>query len=298
MWEIFSFPDSLDIEYFISAFEANYNPGFYFRGEYHDFWEAVYVISGKLGVSADEKIFDLGEGDVIFHKPMEFHRLWNTDTQNAHLFIMSFRLSGKLAEKLSDKVMHLSGHQRELMHSLISEFAHNMGCSFEASPAPEYFPANKITDNRINNYLKNWQNDSPENLTIKYRAMLLLLEVLKTDFAIKEQKHSKSAKVYRKAVEIMEENVYGKISVEEIARRCSFSEAYIKKVFNKYSDCGIHKYFLKLKIKKAVFLLESGMSVSEASEMLSFANANYFGICFKREMGCSPANYVKSKKHL
>lgn len=288
--QIFGFDNFLDIEYYISAFEANYNPGFYFPGEYHDFWEVVYVISSKVGVSSDEKVFDLYEGDVIFHKPMEFHRLWTIDDSNAHLFIMSFKLSGNLGEKLNDKVIHLSEHQRELMHSLISEFAKSAGFEFE-----ENIPVKHPGIRKISNFLRSWDKCSASTLSVKYKTLLFLVDILQSDFPQKEQKSSKSARVYREIVEIMEKNVHGKITVEEIAKKCNFSVAYIKKVFAMYSDCGIHKYFQKLKIKEAVALLETGISVSDVSERLAFANANYFGICFKKEMGCSPTSYLKKE---
>ena len=91
----------------------------------------------------------------------------------------------------------------------------------------------------------------------------------------------------------MKENIHDDLSIDDIAKKCNFSSAYIKKIFAEFSDCGIHTYFIKLKIKEAIVLLKSGLSVGEVSEKLSFSNANYFAMCFKREMGASPTKYLK-----
>ena len=58
----------------ITAFNAERQKGFYFSGEMHNFWELVYVVSGRVMATSEEKVFSLSEGQLIFHKPMEFHQ--------------------------------------------------------------------------------------------------------------------------------------------------------------------------------------------------------------------------------
>ena len=61
----------LQINRLYTLFTKDMLGNFFYEGEYHDFWEAVYIISSKAGVSADDKIYSLSKGDIIFHKPME-----------------------------------------------------------------------------------------------------------------------------------------------------------------------------------------------------------------------------------
>lgn len=279
------FSDSLAIECFLTAFEAKYNPNFNFIGEYHDFWEAVYIISSKAGVSADEKIYSLSANDIIFHKPMEFHRIWAIDGKPIHAFIFSFRLRGFLAEKLNNKVIKLNATQSESLMRLMEEFREN---EFINAGEPAYLTSDKC------NFAKSWRDDAPMNTALKCRAELFLFDIIKSEISSKEQYSSRSADIYRRIIEIMKEHIRENLTVREIAEMTNFSEAYIKKVFSEFSDTGIHNYFIKLKIKEAAALLEKGLSVGEISERLSFSNANYFAICFKREMGCSPTKYRKS----
>ncbi len=282
----YRFSDSLKIECFMSSFEAKYDPDFNFVGEYHDFWEAVYIISSKAGVSADDKIYSLNANDIIFHKPMEFHRIWAVDGKPVHAFIFSFKLSGVLCEKLKNKVLKLSSAQSEAVLQLMEEFReHELHNSAKS---------NSLTGDRLY-FTTNWNNNAPMNTALKCRAELLLFDIIKHEITPKEQYSSRSADIYKQIIRIMKENIRDNLSVGDIAKRCNFSEAYIKKIFSEFSDCGIHTYFTKLKIKEAITLLEKGMSVGEVSESLSFSNANYFTVCFRREMGCSPTKYIKTR---
>ncbi len=275
------FSSDLSVVSLRTAFEARYGKDFYFKGEYHDFWEVVYVMSDRVAVSADERVFNLSEGDIIFHKPLEFHRLWAIEDCKPHLFVFSFDLSGSAGAGLCDKVFHLSRARRDELQDIIRCFHEEFALS----------PGNR---EGMLSFLSKWDEKSLSTRVIKNKIELFLLGILAGDIAPREPYTSRSADIYRELVGCLERSVFSTLSVKELAAGMSFSEPYIKKVFAKYSDCGIHEYFIKLKIKKAVELLENGCSVAEVSEKLHFANPNYFGVVFKREMGTSPSGYLKT----
>jgi AraC-like DNA-binding protein len=53
------------------------------------------------------------------------------------------------------------------------------------------------------------------------------------------------------------------------------------------------KYFMRLKMKKACFLLESSsLKVKEIGKQLGFENEYYFSRAFKMCVGTSPRNYA------
>ena len=60
----------------ITVHYFEYNSDFYFPGESHGFWEFLYVDKGEVEVTAGDTDYVLNKGDIIFHKPYEFHRLW------------------------------------------------------------------------------------------------------------------------------------------------------------------------------------------------------------------------------
>ena len=79
--------------------------------------------------------------------------------------------------------------------------------------------------------------------------------------------------------------------MEEIAAAVHLSVSALKRIFKKYAGMGVHKYFLKLKLKTAIELLENGDSVTEIAKKLNFSSQAYFTNVFKRETGESPSLY-------
>ena len=61
-----------------------------FEGEQHDFWELIYVDSGQITVECEKKSDIVRRGQLIFIKPMDFHRLWCYGGRQAYIFIISF----------------------------------------------------------------------------------------------------------------------------------------------------------------------------------------------------------------
>ncbi len=275
----YTFDEKIKVTSLISSFETDYKSDFYFKGEYHDFWEMVYVVSGQAGVSADGTAYELSAGELIIHKPMEFHKLWAVGEGNMRVFVVAFNAQGEVLPRLENFVAKLDYLQQEVIEKMLL-WLKKGGVSTPNSYGQI-------------NYLESWEQNKIQKQMIKNYIEILLLSIGEGKVETKKHSDMHSAEIYMKIVRVMEDNVYDWISVDEIASKCSFSSSYIKKVFKKYASCGIHEYFIKLKIKKAVSLMENGCSVCQASEKLSFANENYFGVVFKRETGVSPGKYVK-----
>lgn len=277
MYKEYAFDEKLKIRCMMSAFEADYRSDFYFKGEYHDFWEMAYVISGTAGVSADERIYELTAGEAILHKPMEFHKLWSASNENLRVLVMSFSAEGEALSKLENFVGKLDYAQKESLGNIMRCLRKGIKQEFSVLGQMDY--------------LTNWEERDLEKQMIKNYAEVLLLCIAERKIEAKKRSDERSADIFTHIVRIMDENIYGWISIDEIATRCNFSTSYVKKIFKKYADCGIHEYFIKMKIKKAVSLMDSGLNVRQTSEKLSFANENYFGVVFKRETGVSPGRY-------
>ncbi len=273
-----SVENELTVPAFAAAFESRIGSDFFFAGEAHDPWELVYVISGSINVTADTKVFHLTEGDIIFHKPREFHSLAPASNSSAHVFIMSFTLCGRLAKKLENCVVKLNPSQQDIMSLLITSFRTDDS-------------SNELT--RLPDYFGHWLLNPIAAQIAKNYAEILFLDIIQSSNKPKPVYNTRSAEVYHNIISIMTERIYEWITIEEIAKYCNFSTAYIKKIFAQYSECGIHSYFLKMKLQKAVLLMRNGKSVQQTSNLLSFSNTNYFSVVFKREFGMSPRNYMK-----
>lgn len=79
---------TIDEIYSIHYFE--YMSDFSFPGESHDFWEFLCVDKGEVNVFADELFHSLKKGDIIFHRPNEFHNVKSNGMIAPNLVVISF----------------------------------------------------------------------------------------------------------------------------------------------------------------------------------------------------------------
>jgi len=95
-----------------------------------------------------------------------------------------------------------------------------------------------------------------------------------------------------KAKVIMHEDIYNKITAEDVARNIGISYSGFRRAFKKFTGTSPSKYMCELKLNEAKLLLsKSSMSIKEISCCLNFENPNYFHIFFKKRTGQTPKEY-------
>lgn len=281
VWNSYLVEEQIKIDRFYSAFRRHYEQGYGFKGEIHNFWECLFVISGSVQVSADERIYNLSAGDIIFHMPLELHKFTVLSEKGADMFIFSFSLEGKMAHYMEKKIFTLEGKNKKL----IEEMLEYMEQGFEKVCSPE----SKLSYKQYIEPMKVLPLYSQTVAIYLYCLILFLID----ENGVTAFSTEPEAEIFKKAVDYMASNICSKLSVGDFARHCNVSEAGIKRIFAKYSGVGVHKYFLTLKIKTATGLLNSGMSVGQVAEKLGFSNQGYFSATFKRETGELPSERFK-----
>jgi len=103
------------VDMIVSAIIRNIYETFDYPGDMHDFWEMVYVIDGNATITEDENVYLMTSGNVIFHRPMEFHKLYIQYQQNSptKIMILSFKCSGSAIESLGDGLFMMSDSQQK-----------------------------------------------------------------------------------------------------------------------------------------------------------------------------------------
>lgn len=87
------------------------------------------------------------------------------------------------------------------------------------------------------------------------------------------------------------------LTIETISRACFSNYAYLCCVFKRDIGMTINHYIMKLRIKKALQLIDGGeTSVSAVAAAVGFSSANYFCKCFKKELGLVPSDYIGKRK--
>jgi len=251
------------IDCFHTAFAFAYQEDFVFKGEMHDFWEINYITSGTVTVTNNERVMNLGSGDMIIHAPMVFHRIKSANGTKPKGYTMTFHTEGKLPEALQNGLFHLdieNAHEFEYICEAIIPFVQN-----EESKA--FY--GQLVSSRLGAFLINLSNG---------RAM-------------ESQSVSASANEYRKAVSLMDNSICEGLQLSQIAKKCNISLSYLKLLFSMYAGVSPKSYYDALRAKKAAHLLSLGHSVNEVAEKMCFSSPNYFTTFFKRHFGVSPIAY-------
>ena len=257
------------IKSIIMGIDADRDKNFVFSGESHNFWEAVFVSEGEITAIADEQIYKLKQGMLLFHKPMEFHRLIADGKISSHLKIISFTAEGELMRNFENRCFNLSLSEQDAFSEITDYF---IKAKFAYSNSPNNF-----------DYISNMAVTLLEGFLLK----------LKEKKGNTPKHISYNEDIYYKIVKTMKNNCDKSLSVNDIARLLNMSASNVKRVFALYSDIGIAKYFLNLRIRRSKELLQEGLSPYEVAEKLGF-KPNYFYTVFKREVGITPNKYAKS----
>ena len=93
------------------------------------------------------------------------------------------------------------------------------------------------------------------------------------------------------AVEYIHEHFCDRdLTVDLLAKMCSMSDTYFRRLFKQRFKVTPLKYINDLKVKYATELLRSGYyTVTEAAEKCGFDNVYYFSLFIKKETGLSPS---------
>jgi len=256
--------------------DSKKSPDFRFEGESHPFWELVYVKEGTVGVSADERIYSLSAGDVIFHKPMEFHRIWSEENSCPLLNIITFEVEGGMAKDLENLTLKLNEADTILLQRCVDigkkAFVYNRGGVIQS-----------VADMRICQEYCNYLEIFMLSLVSGTSAQALPIE------------SSSNSKLFSEMVLFLRDNIDEKMSIEQIASRFFVSPSRIKKLFSKYSGLGVIAYFNNMKILEAQKLLKQGFTAAETSEKIGFSNQFYFSSVFKKTTCLTPSEFKRAE---
>ena len=255
-------------------------PGFVFTGESHNFWEFVVVLDGRAVICADDKIYHLGKGWAVWHRPGEFHSVKTDGDKTLLLGVFSFH--GTVRADVTGRAFEMSDEMMKLFKSLryeaenILEFVGRRGTLVEA-----------IKPGKRN-----------ELSLLVSRLEYILTMSLMGDSQYPVGNPSGAEENYMRIIETIFNSISERPSIEDIASKCNMSVSNAKRVFSKYAGCGISSYCNMVTISEAKKLLHNGKSVGDVSDMLGFINRNYFSSFFRRITGFSPSEWKKRAKEI
>lgn len=262
-----------------TAYEFTWDSEGVFKGESHDFWEMVTVISGQLEVVEDDRYYVLESGMTVCHAPGEFHRLKSAGGTSPRFLVLTFGHKGKLPERLREGVFTLSETERnqyiELFY-ILENFYKECRARVKLGEAPT-----KCGNAEIGAMLG---------------LELFLLRLSESAVSRGVGEMSESAREYRHLVRTMTEKTAENLTLSELAALHHISESYVKKLFRTYAGEGAMSYYARLRTAEIKRLLDEGRSVSECAEMMNFSSSSYLSTFFKKQTGITPCEYAEKNR--
>ena len=275
----------INITKIVTLHYFEFDKNFVFPGEVHDFWEMVYVDGGEVLINADKTSHVLKQGEIIFHKPNEFHTISSNKKTPANVFVISFATASKSMVYFRGRKMMLPEHLRPYIKTLMREGRDTFALPFNNPGLREL-------------QLKESAPFGGQQLIRTTLEQLLILLVRTQEQRAKTphifpDKESMDNHLVSAVLDLLNKNIYGTITVDEICSQLNYSKTYLSKIFNRHCHCTIIEYYTNLKINEAKRLIrENNYTFAKISEMLCFNNPHYFSRVFKKVTNMTPREYL------
>ena len=287
--------DTLSIHEIYSIHYFEYMCDFSFPGESHDFWEFLCVDKGEVNVLAGEKFHVLKKGDIIFHKPNEFHDVNSNGLIAPNLVVMSFSCASPVMTFFEEKVLQISEPERLLLAQIIQEakyvFAGRMDDPYQEELIPSESPR-FAGEQLIRLYL--------EQLLIQLvRRYMVRPDQPINPTIVNSIKQKADGELFSQIQEYMESHICETLTIEQLCRSNSVGRSQLQQLFRTRSGYGAIEYFSRMKVDLAKQMIrENHYNFTQIADALGFSSIHYFSRQFKRITGMTPSEYASSIKAL
>lgn len=276
---LFYIPEIVTIHYY------ELDKSFVFDGEEHDFWEMVYVDKGAVEIRADEKTLVLNQGEILFHKPHEFHAI-RAFRSNPDFFVISFVCRSPAMKLFEGYRAALSQSLRPFVSSIITEARNSF-----------HIPKNDVTLLKLRR--RSQAKEGGEQLIKTYLEQLLILlarAILdQQESSVSPVQESMETQLVSTVKSYIRDNLGKRITMEELAGVTGYSTSYISRVFRQQCGMTIGRYITAKKISYAKELIRNHTyNFAQISDMLAFDTPQYFASTFKKETDMTPSEFKRS----
>ena len=267
---IFEIPQIITIHYF------EYGNDFTFEGESHDFWEFLCVDKGEVSVTADTKSYSLKKGNIIFHKPGEFHSVATNGKTAPNLVVISFVCHSPSMSFFENKIFQLGEQERSLLATIIAE----AGNAFSTPLNNPYTRKIDSNPNKIPGAEQMIQLSLEHFLISLYRKDILPLAEPRLAKSVRLKQDEELLEHLKNYMEL---HINQQLTVEQICHDNLVGLSQLQNLFRSKCGCGIIEYFSQMKICRAKELIrEKNMNFTQIADYLGYTSIHYFSRQFKK----------------
>lgn len=275
----------LNVSKIVTIHYYEFDKNFIFDGETHNFWEMVYIDKGEVLVRQDEEEHILRQGEIIFHKPNEFHSI-RAHNSSPNFFVISFVCNSPAMRYFEKYSAPINKTLKPFIESILSEAE----LTYEI---PKNDPSLKKLVKKQNAAI------GSEQLIKTYLEQLMILFIRnmneKREANVFPSKKSMETHLVSSVKKLISSDKSASLRVSEICDTLGYSKSYLSKLFREQTGDTISHYANVEKIERAKLLIREGqLNFSEISDELNFDNPQYFSRVFKRITNMTPTEFKTS----
>ena len=282
--------DSVTINRIISVHYFQYMSDFSFPGESHDFWELVCVDRGEIDALAGGRRLTLKKGNILFHKPNEFHNVLTNGKVSPSLVVIGFECHSPAIKSFEDQLMSVQDTEKELMAQIIVEarntFSGRLDDPYQEELIFNSEPLTFGSAQLISHYL--------EQLMIHlYRRYFSYSLPVRSSRFLAEA--SSGNDTYNRIVRYMEEHLGERMTIDRICRDNLVGRSQLQKLFRDTKGCGVIEFFSMMKIDTAKQMIrDNQLNFTQIADRLGYNSIHYFSRQFKQITTMTPSEYATS----
>lgn len=253
-----------------------YHLGYYNR-HWHNSMELIFVLSGEVKVSVNNKSCMLSKEDILLINCNEIHEF---SAKNCILFSIQINTS------LFDK-------------SLVNENEMYFDCNSSLFEDKSQFHSIKaIVKNFINTNSSKESFNKLMDMSLSYHLLFELMLHFKIDnLVVNMRQAQKNSNRMNHILDYINEHFTENLSLAQLADKEHLSVPYLSKFFTENMHINFISYINKLRLNVAIEeLLTSNESIEIIAHNSGFSNAKSFVQLFKKEYNMLPSQYRNEYK--
>lgn len=286
--ETFKIEKEIRVFGLFSAFRHTFQKDFRYNGEKHAGWEFVFVESGQMSALANDEKYIIKSGEMICHKPMEFHNL-NPYHSDATAIIFCFHCDDEKMQFFENKILAVNQRQRLYLTDIVTH-------------AEAYFEEKDPLTIAKDGFMNKKANAAALHLQFIQNSIELLLLSLyssrSTDVELRINSYTQHLKRKKLSADIkayLSEHLDRAVRISELSEQFSYSSSTIKTVFKEETGHSVISYHNIIRVEAAKkLLLEKNHSISEIAYTLGFHSPSHFSSFFRKINGNSPREFLDS----
>ena len=282
--------DSVTINRIISVHYFQYMSDFSFPGESHDFWELVCVDRGEIDALAGDRRLTLKKGNILFHKPNEFHNVLTNGKVSPSLVVIGFECHSPAIKSFEEQLMSVQDTEKELLAQIIVEarntFSGRLDDPYQEELIFNSEPLTFGSAQLISHYLEQLM------IHLDRRYFSYSLPVRSSRFLAEA---SSGNDTYNRIVRYMEEHLGERMTIDRICRDNLVGRSQLQKLFRDTKGCGVIEFFSMMKIDTAKQMIrDNQLNFTQIADRLGYNSIHYFSRQFKQITTMTPSEYATS----